>query len=502
MDALYGVTALDGSTIKILNSTFDNNFKGVVMQGDVNVDYHGGNTYTQTGALASGQSEALCGVQISDNPGVNNLSDCANPNSYSDMRYGIVSRGSFARVNCDDFDNLSQAGIEAYGSLNGVNTLFAMNNTFDDCKTGIYTAQSHLNASQNILTNCEQGFFAQNNNVLNRIHENVIRGSLRGINSFLNGSLSVRDNKISVENNSPITALGYGVSDFLSTNTFINNNIVEAVGCQSGIEANNCNGDRVNENSVEISSNIVGRDIALLAGTGHKVSCNSTKLMSSSSSTESSGIYIDLTDDVEVRCNTTEDVEVGLLVENGSSRIMIRGNAFENDNLGLRIENSSIGKQEHEGNVWTGTGNAAGHQAFFEGSDVNLNQSKFFVDTGDGANLLPVTNLDDPSNGIESWFFDEGGSTFTCSPCSGGVGAQSTPFIDEFGLLSGLCDELSSNDSLSCEQKWLAKYNLYSIIMDQVKDVSKIKDDCLKDFMKDSRGIHLVNSTPLIVYCK
>lgn len=482
-DATTAITANAGSILSVENSTFENNFKGIVIDGNVDVVYHGGNTYTQSAPLLSGVPDAYCGIQMLDNPGVNELSDCANPNSYSDMQYGIVSRNSFARVTCDGFDNLSSSGIEAYGVGQGVNTLFAFNNTFDDCKTGIYTNTSHLFAQQNILNNCQQGFYAQNNNVLNWVHENVINGSLRGVTSWLNGSLSLRDNDIHAENNSPVATLGYGVLDFISSGSFITNNIVDTEGCESGIELNRCNSDSVNENTVTGSSNIVGRDIALLAGSNHGVSCNYTGLNNSDQSTESAGILVDMTDRSTISCNTTDDVEVGLHIRNDASGILVRGNAFENDNLGLQVEFSMIGEQTHEGNLWFGNGNSANQQAHIAGSDFQISNSNFLVNAPVGTPLHPVNNQ--PG---ENWFENLIGNTFNCQGCTGGVGAQPTPFINQNWLLEGLCKELQASDTLSCEQKWLKQYNLYAYIKSTIDDSEEIRNDCINAFLLSSEG--------------
>ncbi len=413
-DCLYGLEARNLSTIKVKSSYFINNFIGIYLSpfgtsGPIsinasitNTEFASlGNLKTPYLTLSPAQpTKPFAGIKLSDvstvtvgNIGVQNL------NKFTNLNYGIYAIRSNLTVYNSRF-----TGIRKYDNFYAPNYIlnktqgsaifadgrqgayhlwqYGRNDTalvdFQNCQNGIYSLSSSVESINNIMINCDNGYWVVNGQNLSlRIANNTINFNQRGIASIGNLSCSNREfinNVLTGGSNqydlfghvsNPSAILVKDNSSFIFGGTISGNKMSirprSNVTCY-GISLLGCGSFHVFDNEINIvnSTPIRLRAISLQNSNQNFIECNHiVGILPSPITSDNKDIAINLETSAgnTVSCNDMMSTSTGLKLAGNcflpGTPTIIRTNDFGMHYRGLHYTASAAtDEQDNMGNQW------------------------------------------------------------------------------------------------------------------------------------------------------
>jgi hypothetical protein len=342
------------------------------------------------------------------------------PNEFRNIANGLVFVESSGTVTGSLFSNIVDAG--AFASSNGIyvveenNTfgftgsrvnVFSADNgsgkvSFDNMRNGILIrGGGNLRATDTEMTNVTNGVYSRGGKRID-FFRNHVESAQNGLVRFLSDDFA----RSKIEDNTFIAggnlngALGIGIIS-AGTNRFflhrIKDNNITLAGAEYGLLS--MAGERltVSENNVDWSGNMFGTKGMSFMG-GNRLSVSGTLITGTSGQpfTETTGMEFLGVGRPSIRCNTIDDVEIGMFFFGNNQSSSVRGNLFQDAGIGMQLgydipfvnDPTIIGEQEHHGNRWTGTYQGFG-AAFFNSDLIDRRLSLFTVNTQSDPTLAP-----------------------------------------------------------------------------------------------------------------
>ncbi len=356
---------------------------------------------------------SLAGVYLWDVAALNlNTAQPSNSNTFTRLTAGIVAFNSNLSINSGTFNNINKdithydpdlsfhgCGIHAQAEswiptlrVRGMRQT-TTTNTFQQCVVGI----SGLGVSMDIdfcgmncpkdmgirATLCQEAFLSFKDNHMTNI-ERV------GIGCYYNDietELIVAYNNLFLQN-STVNALQFRAGIAIveaglhEHKVEIQENTVESINSQFGIQLSGVKGAKVTGNEVVLAGNYNQVDRAGIAvlNSEANLTCNSVPGDNTVLNSSRTRNYVGATiTNSQWQCNTADKADKGMYFE-GISDVNLIGNEFQDHQTGLLLEgNAIIGQQPHHGNLWIG--NAGGNP-----DAVNLNTST----AGQGGSYIEI----------------------------------------------------------------------------------------------------------------
>ena len=202
------------------------------------------------------------------------------------------------------------------------------------------------------------------------------------------------------------------------------------------------------------------------------ITCNQVNGLFGGAGTNKRAIHCTRIDYGSIQCNSLNETRYGLQLYDNNPHIRIRGNNFGRHYFGLLLGaepndgNAIIPKQFYHDNAWPINVLSGGAQAAHLGTQFAIEQSQFWVDSGDNPYFLPTPvytpNL--PANSGINWFNNNPASqNFTCPICpplpggEPGLAEAWTPNDLDLRIASGTYH----SDSYLGSMTWKAESELY-----------------------------------------
>ncbi len=515
-DCRFGIRAKPNSSLRLENNDFVNNYIGIKLdmagaatgQERVRIDGFTGNSFLTDGALKpahKGMTEALetrgyAGIWLNKYLDFNVFgSTLSGGNSFSMLANGIIAYNSTGNLGNMTFDDIQSAGTPVYplkgygiyltGKGSGPRWFnineFWTNMTFNNCKTGIYSASHALNVENVTMTNVDVGIDLSRSQTRDIVIDgNTITASKVGVRSFLNEPV----HDISVINNNNVTITGLasgtapvsgiemeegGLSGTSGRGWLLTRNTITTQKGGNGISYRNGLFGDVIGNTVNNSGTVPGgpyKGIRVLGAGFTEVNFNDVTQSTSTAGTSSShAIYSAAGFANGFDCNCVANTGVGMqFYDMADYTNTVRGNNInDHGDTGLQLGddvqgNVFIGTQYHTGNRWNlalipPSGFGGVH---WGGSPQIISASKFFVDPNEqGGALSPTVDPDE-------WFQKDPTPEQSYSCINACIPpAAITPFSGE-GDVPTLLDQMIASGALPTdgwanETNWKGAYRLY-----------------------------------------
>ncbi|MCB9265336.1 MAG: right-handed parallel beta-helix repeat-containing protein [Lewinellaceae bacterium] len=506
-DAENAVRLLSGSGGEIYNTTFRNNYTGILMDlqpGQTASLFNCyGNTFLADGNLKAPRSDtkAFAGIWLRNASASVGVAGQA-PNVFDGLYNGILALSSNLRVVNSTFQNLLSGtgfsprpgaghGIHAFGgSPLDFNLLYVSGDEgrpvlFENCTVGLRASGTNAYIFNTRMEAVDIGLRLQGCQDRSlRLWKNDIQARDIGIALLQNNPrfCSVFDNTIRLSStdqfqdpaaivveDTPFGAAGYN-------GYVIRENTAEVSVTGAGIRMGPSRQVQVHDNTILLLDEESEKTGIRLSGTADAwLRCNT--VMGPAGPTYSKDTYgFDATgaSGTLITCNTTSNTRLGFRFEGMGDGVRFQGNNIYDHFNGLLIEETgAIGVQNHHGNLWCGLYADNGVGARHLGSQPLVFQSQFTVDPGfDGGscNILPEWE----ANG--NWFIPQtpgtGEETFICQS-EEDVCSISTPNPsedtgsgdDEHLLEKSLADETFKVSRYESALEWTGQRHLYTRLL-------------------------------------
>ena len=425
-DAHYAVLISRGSSINISGTTFRNNFIGLagVNPNNVYLVNNGfsqfgsfiGNTFTSSGSFMKptysgitaswGLPLPVAGQQGFAGIYLDNLRNLivgspapAAQNTFSNLANGILSISNNLTVRNTTFANMQSFnyshsvlgyGIYAKGydalvvnqpaypatnlSVTGLGSAANSTIAFNNCVYGVYADRINTDITNCRLENISfYGLWAVNNRygntsvTNNRLNVNFVGISVGNNDPYY--SQIVTDNVITVNGLAPGWNIGYGIYNYETNQTPLNNtlgdirnNIITVQGNSTyGIFENAVTGTRIEANAISILNPTIAQGGIYLGGcNSHIIFSNtitSTNPATNSQSTYPIAIQNASSQNGSIICNYMQNIYSGLVFNGPSTGVLYSRNIFVSHTNGLWITNgATVDRQSF--NSGTGTKNS------------------------------------------------------------------------------------------------------------------------------------------------
>lgn len=472
-DAMNAVKLRNSSQGTIENSTFDNNYNGIVVEGNgsasvavsniiirgntfdcstfLKQDWNGNQpaTYSRVGVEGINAAFVIGESGGARNYFKNQLSGILLTNCITDMFDFTISNGKGFSLNIDpylDIQNAEQLGVGAWNSKTSI-----YNGSISQVNRGIYAKSTLGFTLGNSEIRSELGgvlITEQNPGSGILIHGNKnnnkeISGKLTGIRLMkINGNfVQITGNDIYVNNKySPfLQTQGYALelSNFTANAANfkeISNNTITHHSDYHGISILNNNKYVIHNNTIQTTANgiknLSGYGIYLSNASNNRAINNIMGLLNTSdlmpTNYESYCIYGSGSSNNRYCCNTTYNTKKGFYFLSTNSNTVLRTNKIYNHSeLGLHLSSGAvISPQIDQWNEWLGTYSTSAKAAKNDNT-TGLADSKFDVSKPFGTNWLPAAAVIDPQAG---WFSST--STLGTAKACETTGACSTNYSD------------------------------------------------------------------------
>ncbi|MFT4971359.1 MAG: hypothetical protein ACI9JY_000558 [Saprospiraceae bacterium] len=483
-DALRAIDAKAGSTINIVDVTFNNNQVGVYASDGTDTNWTvEGNTFQSDELLPpfAGQI-GRAGIEL-----YNATQFIAFDNDFLNLANGILGNGSnlyifggsFKDMRTDNNISPNGYGIRAFG--NGHFLLQAGkgkdldNPTFDNCRDAIFTLGYNTFARDNGIIDVNKGVrvWAAKNMAVD-IRENIISARDVGIDLFRNQPLSanstVAENDI-IMNGSLNRSVGIKVKEFPVGNGIrIEDNRIELQRAMFGIDVSGASNMTMRGNGIRLENKAFMRGMNVEGSTDLAITCNRVSSTINDLTSQRYGLYATSLPNSNIECNSFENLRFGINMYDMNDNTFLKGNSFENYFNGLLYGqypndgNAILESQSHHGNSWGGAlTDVAGAVHMSDNFNV-ITGARFFIDTGDNNDFLPpnielgTPNYTDPLP--VNWFFPDSGDSYVCPSSS------FCPDLSNEGWIPSELDEnIIDNPVFSGDyaeaQAWKAQSHLY-----------------------------------------
>ena len=397
-DAQYAIEAQDGSTIRLINANFDNNYVGLyVAPGANNIStFITGCDFTCSGTLKdpySGQAPTpgtigFAGIEVHD-LSLLSMPSSGGANTFNNLNYGVYSensnvnifRAQFSSINPYDpsysanvFDPAS-LGSAVYAKGTGAHSLYfqgiglgGATTNFEYCSWGVYADRVNTYVGACKMLNMRRGIKVKNGvNLSTRIGPNRIDAAYTGVELIGNdnaGVLTVGGNVINITNS--LNQLGRGITvqeaGGINSASWIYNNQISMQGINTssinGIELNSAEGYSVQHNDISLDDN--GNQIYGISLTGSDEStleCNSITGSTSFSLIDESAVNTAGCLNYFYKCNYVDNTYCGFKFSGANWTTTEYGGTLESNYInyhyyGVDFTNSVIGNQLQRGNLW------------------------------------------------------------------------------------------------------------------------------------------------------
>ena len=515
-DCRFGIRAKPNSSVSLDKCDFVDNYIGIkldmagaaVGQERIRIDGFAGNNFFTDGGLKPAypgmpeqvESRGYAGIVLNKYLDFNVFGNASSGgNTFFALANGIIASNSTGNLGNMTFNDIQSIGAFAY-PLKGFGihltgkgaghrwfniNEFWSNMTFNNCKTGIFSASHALNVEHVTMTNIDVGIDvsgAQTKDIV--IDGNTITAQNKGIRSFLNEPVhpisAIKNNNVTISGlasgASPVSGIEmeegalsgtFGSGWAVTTNTVTMQKGGHGISYRSGLFGT-LRGNVVNNTGTVPGGLYKGIRVEGAGFTA--VDFNDVTQSASASGTASSyAIYSAGGFSNGFDCNCVANTGVGLqFYDMADYTDKVRGNKInDHGDAGLQLGddaqgNAFIGTQYHTGNVWNlavlPPGGFGGVN--WGGSFQIIAASKFFVDPNEqGGDLNPPV---DPIEWFQNVITPE--PSYTC--VNGCIPpANITPFTGE-GDVPTLLDELIATGTLPTdgwadETNWKGAYRLY-----------------------------------------
>ena len=452
-DAQYAIKAPYSASVEVTNTTFDANDVGIyIPESMVGIKKMHiilwGNVFDCTYPLKTpfeGQqplpgSKGYAGVFAHDIGGIN-ITGYLYPETsalsiFRNLLNGIVAYNTNLSISNTIFSHIiaqdgigdhdfSGRAIYAKGQnsllLTGLGGDSDATPSFDNCDYGIWTHGLNLDISNNHMINVGVGIKLTNNLYRNvHIHDNEIRASIFGIQSF-NNYLALK--KCVIENNfidmnGESNSVGIFLADFPAHYNYgwsVSNNVILLEKAIGGIHLSGSRQTNINDNYIQMDDpayNAFGINIESTRKTFLQCNTVSGAYSNTPETYLSKAIKVIYAPESTIQCNTIGNTDLGIQFSGSCDKTRLRGNHIYNHQTGLLlgllpdIGDVVIGNQLHQGNEWNGSYEEYG--AAHLGEDQQIIFSNFSVNGAENSFYLPSVN-------INFWFINEpSDNTYQC----------------------------------------------------------------------------------------
>lgn len=367
-NAEKAVKVKDGGTVDLIDNTFTDNWTGIEIDKSVQIDQFDANIFESN----------IIGVEILRGQIIDLFPlDVTKPNQFIENNVGIQVKELC--YNCIIKDNLFDENT--YAAINGWQAnFFAENNTIDDSPFGIKNNRDlgslfKLNKIDGVDygINLTRSFFGPD------IINNEITAKNHGIYSLFVSGMEISGFNDILATAQVQTLENNGVGINIGRANKILNNFIDVANTKSAINLNGVRQATASGNVINLltsnSTTGIGVDASYLQTHLDDNSITTT------SSSESFGIKTDNSSDILSTCNTLTGVEDALRSDNNSMEVSFKGNTLSNFTRGVHLNHSSIGIQEHYGNIFSTTGTFGIDANNSDMSVEEQNGSIFWVDS-------------------------------------------------------------------------------------------------------------------------
>lgn len=470
-DAEYAVLAEDNATLVLTGNTFDQNLNSLHLDANsagsnVTVSAFANNVFTSTAPLKPRPSGVPSPVKPSKHifvegyPTLDLTTSASTRNQFTLAGKGIRSSNTNLIINNADF-TVSNSGIEVSG---GGNVSAIHDCTFAGSTYGVRVNTHSLSSKGNTFTNVGEGYRllgVGSRNVL--IEGNDINATSKGIFDFFSEGAQYADNTISITNNNPNAV---GVDLLFVNNAEVFQNILNLGGIHAGVSLSSSNLNVTRENDFNLLNGAFGtRGVDLMDGVNNQISCNAM-LGTSSTYTDSHGIFSEGSGMTDIACNSFSTLETAVGFLGGNNDNNVKGNTFFEHGTALEVgdpdffQNSFIGQQAHHGNRWIGSAiiDARNHAT----NAQVINASRFIVDGSDptfGSQYLPSVIFPQTD-----WFENDASlPSFLCTnsqyTCDGSPGTGIVPQVPSDTYVNWV-GTLAPSGPLTVKEQWVTKNQL------------------------------------------
>lgn len=519
-DGENAVKFLAGSGGEIYNTTFRNNYTGVLMDlqpgQTASLRNFYGNTFLADGSLKAPRSgtKSFAGIWL------NNANSTIGvvgrpPNTFDGLHNGVLAESSLLRLTNCTFRNLLKAPtiLSPYGSGRGVNFfrsspafsyLFIMGGEdkpvlFENCTVGVFAKSTNAYIFSTGMEDVDTGIRLQGcQSRALRLWKNDIRARGAGIALLQNNPsfCSVFGNRLEVEGSSsfpdPAGILvddnAYGSPGY--KNYLIRENTVEVSLTGTGIRMGTSSQVQVHDNTILLQDEDGEKTGLRLSGTTDAwLRCNT--VMGPAGAAYSTPSYsFDATgaSGTLITCNNTSNTRLGFRFEGMGDAVQFQGNTIQDHFDGLLIEETgAIGLQEHHGNLWCGQYGGVGAR-HLSGNQALILSSLFFIDGNEvisqGCDLLPEWEAN------AQWFVDQDvpvDSIFQCitdveDACSITTPGSGTEPGEEDELLQKLADGTFESPEFEDALKWTGQRHLYYRLLKKEEALESWEEDFLAEY--------------------
>ena len=374
-----------------------------------------------------------------------------------------------------------------------VSTNFVSNCVVENCTRGFW-----LQSPMNIISNCNGNL--QGNDIGIDVYDwgitggdnmiadnNVISARVTGVRALFGNNQQLTNNVITIVEDSSIQeASGIHLISGSGLNTTVSNNYITTHNSRGGILAENMDNAIISENTIVLDDPNQSTGIIAEGGDNLSILCNA--ISSDQDNGVSTGISGELNGGHNIASNRVSDLTNGIHIQQGAMLYNIACNTFDGGETGLIVESDQIGIQRDRNNLWLNGGYNTDAQGL---GNLFLNQEMTFIvaepectDPDDDGYVRYPCNIPPDDAG----WFDDSGTILDCDipTCSNGVGADFSGSSED--QLEDICVQNNIKaDSTSCEEQWIADYQLYSLIKSEGIDTLKdIRDyECLAQFLTD-----------------
>ncbi len=483
-DALNAITALDGSTIRVVENTFHNNYVGLYVPSNAatNNVFHSefyGNTFSSDESLKAPHqgSNALAGLFLNDlqQGAFGWWPDEPLPNSFINLDYGIRAINTNLFVYSNNFSDIDDVGVYTRGQghstyMQGTGGRIA---AFNNCITGVFSSGNNIWIKEAQMDDMAIGInirLSQNRTV--NIRDNTIEAKARGIYTLINGPLDghIEDNVVTQYASS--TGSGIYMHEFsYGTGWEIQRNAITLQDGRYGLFHRGGTDSRIIDNTITVNANTLYKALYTEGGFQHVLRCNSTTGSGTAPLDEQQGIYLNNTARSNVSCNTANNSPVGINLWGQCSKTDLSANTMGSHTYGLLYglpggnANVTVGELSHQGNIWAvsalSTPDPAAGGAFHMGTIQNAEPNRFVVDSDENPFFFPP-------HAPGGWFVpdDDPEPSFSCTSLGvrscgdeGGGGGIPHSQLDSL-IATGTLDFKDFADA----QAWTSARHLYRLL--------------------------------------
>lgn len=369
------------------------------------------------------------------------------------------------------------------------------NNVITNCATGVRTSRIISSVNLNTMTGVNVGINTEANiSLATSLSGNTITATDKGVYSVYCKTGDITGNTVNI--NGSVNS-SYGLEMYLSDNIDIKINTINATNAAANMYLNYSNDNDVQENDVNIASpGLAVRGLYSDNSHGNLLKCNDIVAPTGSGNTESFGIWHQSSNGTRLECNSFAELDEGIKHLGQMFDVQHRSNQYGNGNRGLVMghefaTNAYIGDQEWPGDNFFGS--FSGWQAFHhgQGSQLIVQNSEFFTDSGDegqGENFFLEDGVENNvTSGSFSWFNDFAGNTKRCigaNACSGS--GSGTGLVNQTELTDLIIDIVNDSLPLNPKEKWVGINNIYKIIATHIPPANW--NPTVTTFMNDFDG--------------